>query len=134
MNNTSIAFVFGRLYLGMSMFGHGAIRLPKLTAFSEGMVKQFAESPLPEAMVLPFSYVLPVAELVAGVLLLSGLFTRGALIGTGFIVLALIFGSCMIENWGALVPQLVHGLFVIGLLIFVDTHNRFALDNARGRS
>lgn len=127
-NNKVIAFVFGRLFLGMSMFGHGAIRLPKLTAFSEGMLKQFAESPLPEILVLPFSYLIPLAEFLVGLLLLIGFFTRGALIGTGLVVLSLIFGTCMIENWNALVPQLLHGAFVIGLLVFADTYNGFSLD------
>lgn len=131
MDNKVLAFVFGRLILGLSMFGHGAIRVPKLASFSAGMVKQFAESPLPGSLVLPLGYLIPVAELVLGILLLLGLFTRSALIGTGILMLVLIFGTAMIENWNALVPQMLHGAFVVGLLAFLDDYNGFAVDGRK---
>ncbi|SEM25575.1 thiosulfate dehydrogenase [quinone] large subunit [bacterium A37T11] len=127
MNNKTLAYVFARLVLGLSMFGHGAIRVPKIGTFSAGIVKQFAESPLPEALILPLSYVIPIAELVLGILLLLGLFTRTALIGTGILLLVLIFGTTMIENWNALVPQMVHSAFVVGLLAFVDDYKSFSI-------
>lgn len=123
------AFLLARIAIGMSMFGHGVVRLPKLTAFSDGMVEQFTGSMLPAFMVVPFSYLLPVAELITGILLLIGLFTREALIAGGFIMVALIFGTSMVENWGALPSQLIHTAFFCVLLRYVSEHNMAAADH-----
>lgn len=81
MNKT--AYLLLRLAIGASMFGHGLVRLPKLNAFSDWMVGSFEKSILPQALVVPFSYVLPIAEFTVGLLLILGLFTRQALIGGG---------------------------------------------------
>jgi thiosulfate dehydrogenase [quinone] large subunit len=91
-------------------------------------VQQFEKSMLPSAMVLPFSYLLPILEFIIGALLILGLFTRPALIGGGVVMIALIFGTAMIENWEALPSQLIHAAFFAALLQFVAS-NGFALDN-----
>lgn len=70
----AIVFLLLRLGIGISMFGHGLVRLPKLNAFSQWMVGSFAKSMLPAELVRPFSMVLPFAELAIGFLLLIGLF------------------------------------------------------------
>ncbi|WP_439585249.1 DoxX family membrane protein [Dyadobacter bucti] len=121
-------FLLARLAAGMSMFGHGFVRLPKLHGFSNWMVGQFQKSMLPDAIVVPFSYFLPLAELLVGVLLLIGLFTRQALIAGGFVMIALIFGSSMIEEWGAIPSQLIHTAFFAVLLCFVNDSNSLAVD------
>ncbi len=48
-----------RLALGMSMFIHGAGRLPKIGAFTDVTVKMFAGSPLPPFAVVAFARVTP---------------------------------------------------------------------------
>ncbi|WP_236564852.1 DoxX family membrane protein [Flavobacterium sp. MK4S-17] len=70
-----LPYLLLRLLLGISFFGHGLVRLPKLNMFSGWMVKTFENSMLPQALVLPFSYMLPFAELITGALLLIGLLT-----------------------------------------------------------
>ncbi|MBC6111716.1 DoxX family membrane protein [Pedobacter fastidiosus] len=125
--DTKWAYLLSRLAIGLSFFGHGLVRLPKLAGFSTWMLGQFSKSFLPEALVLPFSYILPFAELLAGLLILIGLFTRQGLILAGLICLALIFGSTMIENWEALPSQLFHVAFVSVLLVFLP-HNSYAVD------
>lgn len=126
MNTTS--FLILRLAIGVSMFGHGLVRLPKLAMFSNWMVGTFQKSILPKAMVTPFSYLLPIAEFTIGLLLISGLFTKPALIGGGLVMIILIFGSCMIENWEILPSQLIHAAFFAVLLQFA-ANNTYALDN-----
>lgn len=126
MNTTS--FLILRLAIGASMFGHGLVRLPKLAMFSNWMVGTFEKSILPKAMVTPFSYLLPIAEFTIGLLLISGLFTKPALIGGGVVMMILIFGSCMIENWEILPSQLIHAAFFAVLLQFA-ANNTYALDN-----
>lgn len=109
------------------MFAHGLVRLPKLNGFSQWMVGQFEKSMLPKIMVLPFSYVLPVAEFVIGTLLILGFLTRPALVAGGLVMVVLIFGAGMIEDWGAIPSQLIHAFF-FGLLLSSLQHNGYALD------
>jgi thiosulfate dehydrogenase (quinone) large subunit len=116
-----------RVSVGMSMFGHGLVRLPKLPSFSQWMVSSFQNSMLTEALVRPFSYALPVAEFTTGLLLLLGLFTRQAALAGAAIIICLLFGSSMIEEWGAIPSQLIHGAFFAALLQF-SASNRLALD------
>ncbi|PJJ66468.1 DoxX family protein [Chryseobacterium geocarposphaerae] len=120
-------FLLLRLGIATSMFGHGLVRLPKLNAFSEWMTTSFEKSLLPKVMVIPFSYVLPVAEFTVGLLLLIGLFTKPALIMGAVILLVLLFGTAMIENWEAIPSQLLHLAFFALLLQFIQC-NSWALD------
>ena len=122
------SFLLARLAAGMSMFGHGLVRMPKLAGFSNWMMGQFQKSMLPDFIVEPFSYVLPIAELLVGVFLLLGLFTKQSLIAGSLVMISLIFGSSMIEEWGAIPSQLIHAAFFCVLLIFADSYNSFAVD------
>lgn len=120
-------FLLLRLGIATSMFGHGLVRLPKLNAFSEWMTTSFEKSLLPKVTVIPFSYVLPVAEFTVGLLLLIGLFTKPALIMGAVILLVLLFGTAIIENWEAIPSQLLHLAFFALLLQFIQS-NSWALD------
>jgi len=125
MNKT--AYLLARLGIGASMFGHGLVRLPKLNGFSTWMVKSFEQSMLPGLLVTPFSYALPIAEFIIGLLLILGLFTRPAAIIGAVLMIMLIFGSSMIENWEAIPSQLIHIAFFALLLHFIESNN-WALD------
>jgi len=125
--DTKWAYLLSRLAIGLSFFGHGLVRLPKLEGFSNWMLGQFSKSILPEVLVLPFSYLLPIAESISGLLILLGLFTRQGLLLGGLISLALIFGTTLIENWEALPSQLIHIAFVSVLLAYLP-HNNYAVD------
>lgn len=122
------AYLLGRLATGLSFFGHGLVRLPKLNGFSNWMVEQFSKSMLPEVLVMPFSYALPILEFVSGLMILIGLFTRQGLILAGAISLVLIFGTTMIENWEALPSQLIHVAFLSMLLAYLP-QNSYAVDH-----
>ncbi|QJB34049.1 DoxX family protein [Chitinophaga oryzae] len=132
MENNTIAFVLLRLAVAASMFGHGLVRLPKLSGFSQWMVTSFEKSMLPGAMVLPFSYILPIAEFIVGLFLILGLFTRLSLIGGALIMIALILGTTLIEDWHSLPSQLIHAAFFAVLLVFIR-YNGFALDKLISR-
>ncbi|WP_264538424.1 DoxX family membrane protein [Flavobacterium sp. N1736] len=120
-------FLLLRLAVAISMFGHGLVRLPKLTTFSNWMIGSFENSMLPKFIVTPFSYILPIAEFTIGLLLLLGLFTKPSLLAGGFVMLALMFGTAMIENWEAIPSQLIHVAFFALLLHFID-YNSWAID------
>lgn len=121
------AYLLSRLAIGLSFFGHGLVRLPKLDGFSKWMIGQFSKSFLPDVLVLPFSYALPILEFAAGLMIIIGLFTRQGLLLAGLVTLALIFGTTMIENWDALPSQLIHIAFLSVLLVYLP-HNSYAVD------
>ncbi|MDQ1089480.1 thiosulfate dehydrogenase [quinone] large subunit [Siphonobacter sp. BAB-5404] len=126
--NNGMSFFLARLAVGTSLLGHGLVRMPKLSGFSAWMVDKFKDSLLPESLVTPFSYALPIAELMVGVLIVLGLFTRLALTAGSWIMISLIFGSSMVEDWGAIPSQLIHVAFLTVLLVFEHSHNSYSLD------
>lgn len=125
METTS--FLLLRLAIAISMFGHGLVRLPKLTTFSNWMVGSFENSMLPKIIVTPFSYILPIAEFAIGLFLLLGIFTKPSLVAGAVVMLILLFGTSMIENWEAIPSQLIHIAFFALLLLFAD-YNSWAID------
>src|ERR1700749_2547543 len=96
--NPGRTYLLARLPIGMSMFGHGLDRIPKIQAFSGHLVGQFSKTMLPPSLVSLFGTALPFLELLTGALLLLGLFTRFACVLGVLYMLALIFGSCLIEQ------------------------------------
>ena len=126
----SVSYLMVRLGIGISMLGHGLVRIPKLKAFSEGMINNFQDSLLPEFLLIPFSYALPFVEFLLGVLLIIGWQTKRAAIVGGFLMLALITGTSLIENWSALPSQMIHLLFFVVVYEF-NKANAFALDTSK---
>jgi thiosulfate dehydrogenase [quinone] large subunit len=126
------SFLLTRLAIGTSMFGHGLVRLPKLDKFSHGMAAEFQHAILPEGLVLGFGYFLPFAEFGIGILTLLGLFTRPAAFAGSLLMIVLIFGTTAIEKFENLPAMLLHILFFIGVLIFVERFDNWSLDRAFG--
>lgn len=131
LTNPELAFVLGRLLMGVAFLTHFLARLPKLAAFQAGMVKQFAASPLPELLVRPFAAVLPFVEGAIGLLLIIGLFTRPALAAAMLVMTALVFGSSLLEQWATVGTQLIYGIFLFALILHAQ-HNRLCLDRTVG--
>jgi thiosulfate dehydrogenase [quinone] large subunit len=127
LTNPELAFVLGRLLLGISFFAHLLVRGPKLAAFQAGLLKQFAGTMLPAALVGPYALALPLVEGAIGLLLILGLFTRPALAAAMLVLMSLVFGSSLLEQWATVGTQLLYGLYVFALLLHVQ-HNRLGLD------
>ncbi len=124
------SYFFLKLPLALSMLGHGLVRLPKLETFSNWMVTFMAKSYLPQALITPFSYLVPFVEVLVGGLLLIGLFTRQALY-LGLVLMGLMtFGNTTIENWESITSELVHAGYM-GALLFLLSHDRFSVDESR---
>lgn len=130
---TDVSFLLLRLGIGLSFFGHGLVRMPKLDKFASWMQSLYADSLLPVAWVQPFSFALPFIELGIGILLIVGLFTRASLIAGGVTMLMLIFGSTMIESWDALPSQLIHLAYFAVLIQPATLYNAYSIDNLRNR-
>jgi thiosulfate dehydrogenase [quinone] large subunit len=126
------SFLLARLAVGTSAFGHGLVRLPKLDKFSHGMAAEFQHSILPQSLVLGFGYFLPFAEFGIGLLMLLGLLTRPAAIAGSLLMTVLIFGTTTVEKFENIPSMLLHVLFFIGVLVFVDRCDNWSLDRAFG--
>ena len=96
-------------------------------AFASDMAKGFEKTILPLWLVQPFGYVLPFVELVIGILLIAGLFSRATLVAGALLMTALTFGSSMQSNWDAVGTQLLYAV-VFSLLLFLRRYNSISLD------
>ena len=132
MKKEHYTYLLARLPMGLSFFGHGLIRITKLNEFSDGMVKQFSKSVLPEGFVSAFGHALPFLEFITGLLILLGLFTRFGIVLGAAIILALIFGSSIIEQWNAVFTQLLYGAY-FALLYYFEPCNRYSIDGLRNK-
>lgn len=126
MQQEKIAYALARLPIGFSFFGHGLVRIPKLSSFAEGMAASFSETLLPYGFVLAFAYVLPWVELLLGIGLLLGMAPRKFAFAGVMLVCILIFGSSLQENWSAVATQMFYGIYLVGLYLFAD-HNAYAI-------
>jgi thiosulfate dehydrogenase [quinone] large subunit len=129
LTNPELAFVLGRLLLGINFLTHLLVRLPKLAGFQAGLVKQFAGTALPTALVAPYAAALPFVEGGVGLLLLLGLFTRPALVAAMLVMMSLVFGSSLLEQWDTVASQMLYGLFIC-FLVLHGQHNRLCLDRS----
>ncbi|MDB4900915.1 MAG: hypothetical protein JWQ63_196 [Mucilaginibacter sp.] len=133
MKKEQYTYLLARLPMGMSFLGHGFIRLTKLTTFSHGMVGQFSKSFLPEQFVSAFSYSLPFLEFITGLLLLLGLFTRFSIVLGVVLILSLIAGSSIIEQWNNIFIQMIYGAY-LAVLFYFTNYNGISIDGWRNRS
>jgi thiosulfate dehydrogenase [quinone] large subunit len=122
-----LAYALLRLIVGMNFFGHGFARIftgSHLDGFAHSMVGDMARSPLPQRLVLATGYVVPCVELAIGVLLLAGLATRFALVAAMLLIVVLMFGITMKQEWNVAGQQLLYGLVLAVLLSGCERTNR----------
>lgn len=116
MNLKNQHYFFLRLPLAISFLGHGLVRLPKLHEFSSWMVTAMAKSVIPEFLIVPFSYFLAIAEAVVGILLLINFKPRYSIYAGLTLMALLVLGSTSIEDWGSVVAQLIHSIYLVLML------------------
>lgn len=56
-----------------------------------------------------------------------GWFARAALVSAMLVLMSLVFGSCLLENWFLVGDQMLYGLFIITLVLHLQ-RNRPCLD------
>jgi thiosulfate dehydrogenase [quinone] large subunit len=113
------AYVLLRLITGLDFFGHGFARIftgTHLSGFAQGMVKSMAGTPLPPSLALATGFVVPCVELLIGILLLLGVATRFALTLALLLMMVLMFGVTLKQDWNVAGQQLLYGLALAALL------------------
>ena len=130
--NPGRTYLMARLPIAVSMLGHGLDRIPKIQAFSDHLASQFSKSILPLKFVGSFGTALPFLELGIGMLLLLGLFMRFTCVVGLITMLALIFGSCLLEQWDNVLFQMLYSLYFV-MLYYYAFYNRYSFDSLMSR-
>ncbi len=130
MDDRALARALLRLTLGINLVVHGLVRVPKLTAFAEGMARDFQPTILPSGLVHFFGLALPFAEAAVGALIVVGMFQRAALVAGAVLIAALVFGTALLQRWDTLTQQMIYAL-VYAALIATRSWDRWSLDAAR---
>src|SRR5580700_8761940 len=99
--DAKLGYMLFRLTLGINFLLHSFVRWGNLEQFVNGLVADFAHTPLPAASVRVLAYVIPFWEPIVGVLLILGLLTRGALVLGALLLAVFTLGSaCTPERNG----------------------------------
>jgi thiosulfate dehydrogenase [quinone] large subunit len=128
MNDKALAYTLFRLFMGLNIFMHGAVRVgPNYSAFVQGTQNLFADSWLPMWLVTLEARVVPGVEIVVGALLLLGYRTRWAIVGGIVLLATLLFGMIVLQDWEIVARHLIYALSFYVLLHNLE-FNAFALD------
>ncbi|MBE9128694.1 MULTISPECIES: DoxX family protein [unclassified Coleofasciculus] len=121
------AYTLLRIVLGVNFFNHGFTRLGSIPAFAQSMVDLFQDTFIPEPLVRAPSFLVPIVEFIVGILVTLGLANQAALI-TGFgLMIVLMYGVTLLQNWDTATSQLIYCL-VFFILIAANSFNSFSLD------
>lgn len=129
-NHREVAYTLLRVTVGVMFLFYGVGKfLGGVGNFAGGMAQHFAGK-LPPALVLPFGYALPFAEVTLGTLILLGLFSPFALTLSGLLLVALTFGTVMLGDAPTVAHNVQYALVNFVLLYFAD-HDSYSLDRLR---
>lgn len=130
--DAALAHGLARVALGLNIGMHGYSRLPNLAGFANEMVKQFAATFLPGPLVYATGCGIAIAEAIIGTLLFLGLLCRPVLVMGTLLMLLLIFGSALLQQWEIVSVQMIYIAFYVVLLATVR-YDRFSLQGLRQR-
>jgi len=112
----ALAHGLARIGLGVDIALHKWTRVPHLAGFAAETQKQFAASILPAPIVYASGYGIGIGEAIIGTLLLLGLFLRPTLVAGTLMMIFLLTGTCLIQNWNGAGTQLIYLAFYCALL------------------
>lgn len=127
-----IGYAIFRFTMGINLFLHGGVRIPKLDAFAGNVFTKFQDTLLPDILISAFAYSIPFIEILIGILLIFGLFTNIGIILGGLLMATFVLGSCLIENFQAAGSQMVYAIYIFMLAYFIDA-NKYSIDRVRGK-
>jgi thiosulfate dehydrogenase [quinone] large subunit len=127
MNYRETAYALLRATMGVIFLFFGINKfISGIGGFVGNMNQQFSGK-LPAFMVMPFAYTLPFGEVIGGLLILLGLFTRAGLIISGLLLIGLTFGMVILGQAPTVAHNLQYALVNFVLLWFSDL-NGYSLD------
>ena len=128
-SNTNLAYALLRLCFGANIMLHGLSRLLNGQAAFLGYLQHYFEHAhlIPAGMLPPFAAVLPWAETIVGLLVLLGLASRFAFIAGALVMLALVVGTNLAQDWTVAGLQLIYCFIYYYLLAHLE-QNALSVD------
>src|ERR1700682_2101216 len=113
-----IAYTILRVSFGANIMLHGVSRIVMgHAAFLAYLTHYFEKaSYVPVSMLSLFATVQPWVELILGLLLMIGLATRFSLIAGGIVIMCLVFGTNLAQDWLVSGLQLIYAFLYFYLL------------------
>jgi thiosulfate dehydrogenase [quinone] large subunit len=130
MDDRALARALLRVTLGVNLLAHGLVRVPKLILFADGMARDFGATFLPWRLVHAFALALPFVECALGALVLVGLWQRLALPAGALLIMALVFGTALLQRWDTVTQQMLYALIYAALIATLGW-DRWSVDAAR---
>ena len=130
-----LAFFTLRLALGVNELMHGVTRIfmgAGLSGFLDFTQNQFKDAPLPVWQVRSFAAVVPMCELIVGVLLILGLWTRWALAVAAVLMVGIIFGTAVRSDWQLVFLQMFYSL-LYALMLMWRRYDAWSVDAMMAR-
>jgi thiosulfate dehydrogenase [quinone] large subunit len=127
-----IAYTILRVSFGANIMLHGVSRIVMgHAAFLAYLTHYFEKaSYIPVSLLSVFATVQPWVELILGLLLMIGLATRFSLIAGGLVIMCLVFGTNLAQDWLVSGLQLIYAFLYYYLLARLD-QNRYSIDGMR---
>ncbi len=127
----SMGLALVRWGLGLRLLVSGAAKVTDLGGFVNGYIlPAFAKTILPDWMLIPYAYALPIVELLLGVLLIIGLFRALTLFISGLTFLSLAFGQMLLKQHAAVLDILLY-LGMTAALLCLGDYDRWVLPGAK---
>ncbi len=124
----ALAFLLLRVTLGLNILLHGYVRLAKGPGkFAEALKKDFESTALPQGLVSLFGKSLPVIEFAIGLSITLGIGTQIGLIAGSIVIILLMIGKSLKEDWVVVTYQLIYSL-VYAALLFAIRYNSYSAD------
>jgi thiosulfate dehydrogenase (quinone) large subunit len=129
LREVALPYALLRVALGLNICLHGVVRWTLgLRNFAESLLPMFQKTILPVWSVYSFGYVLPIVEALVGACVLFGFQTKRALISGSVLMLVLMFGSTLRQDWPTVGIQLMYSL-VYSLLLAGTPVNYYSIDS-----
>ena len=131
-SNTNVAYALLRLSFGANIMLHGLSRLLNGQAVFLAYLDHYFEHAhlIPAASLPIFSVVIPWAETTVGLLVLLGLASRFAMIAGALVMLCLVIGTNLAQDWVVAGLQLIYCFIYYYLLANLD-QNALSVDGLR---
>ncbi|UAY56785.1 hypothetical protein [Arachidicoccus terrestris] len=130
LSNQKLAYQATRLAIGISIFFHGAVRIPKLNTFAHSHLDMFSHTFIAGTPTLLMCYLIPFLEAGTGLLILiGGRLTRyGLTLGIATMGI-LMFGASLAEKFDLLISMLLHVIVFFLLLTHKETYQPAMADS-----
>ena len=114
-----------RWVIGVVLLFAGIAKFPNVSGFATYITSQFEKTWLPKALLVPYGYALPFAEVILGALLLLGIARNAVLFITGLMFITLTFGQILLAQ--PIVFNNAMYVVVTAAILFAEAHDRCVL-------